>query len=233
MGRRFYLHVTTALAIALVTLPRPSRAQEGEAPDPAVKKLEPAEFLFEPGRLDPLEPLLRRRRQELAERMIEARDEAVLVRQLIVTGIDDRDDEEGDEEEEASSAPDQTISDSVFAHWVFGMEDIRDARRRLKEVLGTRVEEVESTYQVSPAHRRKLELAGKGDIERFFDHVAEKRKELDDLQVNEHKTRRFVLTELIPLRAKMRQGPFGEGSLFAKTLNKLVNEKQLARKTQG
>ena len=29
----------------------------------------------------------------------------------------------------------------------------------------------------------------------------------------------------------MRQGPFGEGSLFAKTLNKMLNEKQLARKT--
>ena len=131
----------------------------------------------------------------------------------------------------ASPAPDQTISDSVFAHWVFGMEDVRDARRRLKEMLGTRVDEVESTYRITQAQKRKLELAGKGDIERFFDHVAEKRKELDLLQVNENKTRRFVLTELIPLRGKMRQGPFGEGSLFAKTMNKMLNEKQLMRKT--
>jgi hypothetical protein len=144
---------------------------------------------------------------------------------------DDDSDEEDREEADTPQAPDQMISDSVFAHWVFGMEDARDARRRLKEVLGTRVDEVETTFRVTPAQRRKLELAGRGDIERFFDHVAEKRKELDLLQVDEHKTRRFVITELIPLRSRIRQGPFGEGSLFAKTLNKMLNDRQLARKS--
>lgn len=143
--------------------------------------------------------------------------------------VADDEDEEG-EEDVASPGPDRVISDAVFSHWVFGMENARDARRRLKEVLGTCVDEVETTYRVTPTQRRKLELAGRGDIERFFDHVAAKRKELDELEDDEHKTRRFVLTELIPLRGKMRQGPFGEGSLFTKTLNKMLNERQLARR---
>jgi hypothetical protein len=134
-----------------------------------------------------------------------------------------------DEDEDASPGADPTISDSVFAHWVFGMEDSRDARRRLKEVLASRVNEAGTTYRITPAQRRKLELAGKGDIQRFFDNVAAKREELDRLGTDEHKTRRFVLTELIPLRGKIRQGPFGEGSLFAKTLNKMLNDGQLGR----
>jgi hypothetical protein len=153
--------------------------------------------------------------------------------QIIELPVADSEPPEGEdgegEEEDTSTAPEQTISDSVFAHWVFGMEDARDARRRLKEVLGTRVEEAETTYGITPAQRRKLELAGKGDIQRFFDHVAAKREELDRLGADEHKTRRFVLTELIPLRGKIRQGPFGEGSLFAKTLNKMLNDRQLGR----
>jgi hypothetical protein len=136
-----------------------------------------------------------------------------------------------DDEDKEDEAPPQdlTISDSVFSHWVFGMEDAREARRRLKEMLGARVDEAETTYRISPAERRRLELAGKGDIQRFFDHVALKREELDRLGTDEHRTRRFVLTELIPLRGKIRQGPFGEGSLFAKTLNKMLNDRRLAR----
>jgi hypothetical protein len=231
MVRRSSWQAPKMLVIAILALPWVLRAQEVKPPHAPVERLEPLEILLQPERLDPLNFTKERPRFEGQIKVhFHVVHDVLIVGQLSDKDEGDRDDEE-EEEGEAPPGLDQTISDSVFAHWVFGMENIRDARRRLKEILGTRVDEVETTYQISPVQKHKLELAGKGDIERFFDHVAEKRKELDRLQVNEHKTRRFVLTELIPLRGKMRQGPFGEGSLFNKTLNKMLNEKQLMRKS--
>jgi hypothetical protein len=214
-------------AASVLARPGPLLAQQGKTrPAPAETK-EPV-----------LEPMIRQMQVRVKEPnaalgRIEVRLDAgqeVFILEDLLPADEDQRDRDDQEEEQASPAPDLIVSDEVFARWVFGMGEARDARRRLEEVLGTRVDEVEGTYQISPAQKRKLELAGRGDIKRLFDHIQEKRKELDRLEANETKTRRFVIGELLPLRARIRQGPFGEGSIFSKTLNKMLNERQLARR---
>jgi hypothetical protein len=73
----------------------------------------------------------------------------------------------------------------------------------------------------------KLRIAGKGDIKRFFDHVDDKRVffEIDRMSL---KTGRGALRRLEPLSDVYDEGPFGDGSLFAKTLRRIQDERATA-----
>ena len=76
--------------------------------------------------------------------------------------------------------------------------------------------------------RAKLRLAGRGDIKRFFDEVQRRR---DDFESDRKtfKTGLPALRRLDELSPTYRHGPFGVGSLFAKTLQKINNDQKAGR----
>jgi hypothetical protein len=86
-------------------------------------------------------------------------------------------------------------------------------------------------YGLTTAQRQKLHLAGRGDIQRLFDQVEESRQRLQSQVIHDvaglRKLEEDFATASADLRAGIKQ-PFGNGSLFSKTLKSTLTTKQIA-----
>jgi hypothetical protein len=117
-----------------------------------------------------------------------------------------------------------------FDRWVFGnMQDDRSRRAWLEHQLRLRCEQASKTLDLSRPQIEKLRLAGRGDIKRFFDQVEEIRPEFDALRLDWVAGRRFLTDDLKPLWSQFQLGPFGDDSMFTKTLRKIGDDSSKAR----
>jgi hypothetical protein len=117
-----------------------------------------------------------------------------------------------------------------FDRWVFaeGGNNALAAQRILNDLLRGKVESAAREGKLTRAQQAKLLLAGKGDIKRFFDQVEERRAEFE----TERKTFQAgfaALRRLESLSQVYQEGPFGDGSLYAKTLRKIKDERDSGR----
>jgi hypothetical protein len=78
----------------------------------------------------------------------------------------------------------------------------------------------------------KLRIAGRGDIKRFFDQV-ETQKRAFEIARRHFKTGVAALRGLDSLSRLYQEGPFGDGSLFAKTLKKIKKDERDGRAAGG
>jgi hypothetical protein len=114
--------------------------------------------------------------------------------------------------------------------------DEAEARRLLFQRLWQKVAAVNRACGLTEAQSQKLELAGRGDIHRFFEQAAEMRTKFEAIEqvgVGDQgdllKRVMAALEESRPLRDVFDSGPFGEGSLFAKSLRRMLTPEQAAR----
>ncbi len=68
-----------------------------------------------------------------------------------------------------------------------------------------KINEIDQVARLTEAQKKKLELASRGDIRRFFDQVDERRKAFQEVQNDQQKYAVFYQT-LQPLRMLMAQG---------------------------
>ena len=115
-----------------------------------------------------------------------------------------------------------------FDRWLFGEELGRGPERHLEEILLTRVRTAAREHDLSDAQRMKLQLAGRGDIKRFFDQVEDRRLEFEKARKS-FRTGLAALQRLDDLSLIFRMGPFDHGSLFAKTLQKIRDDQKAIR----
>jgi hypothetical protein len=116
-----------------------------------------------------------------------------------------------------------------FDRWLFADEQSEAGRRRrLDEILETKAKLATLVHHLSESQRAKLQLAGRGDIKRFFDQVEDKRAEFEKDRLT-FRTGLAALQRLYPLTQVYRDGPFGDGSLFAKTLSKINDDQKAFR----
>jgi hypothetical protein len=142
-------------------------------------------------------------------------------------------DEQDQEDDPDGNAPAErrfVVAEETFDRWLFGSTgDAESGRGYLEILLRRKVEDVNQARELTPIQRKKLVLAGRGDIKRLFDRIEEERKEFHRIRTDPDRCGEF-LRELQPLRVTIRQGPFEFGSIFAKTLKKMLDEGQLARR---
>ena len=137
-----------------------------------------------------------------------------------------------DEVEGAKPQPPPIIpAEDSFDDWAFGGKDgERRFRAQLDKLLQRKIQDIEQVFLLTEAQRRKLKLAGRGDIQRLLEMVEDARSEFQLARTNLRR-----LTELQKnlrlVELRVSDGLFEIGSLFAKTLRKLVEEKQLARRS--
>ena len=83
-------------------------------------------------------------------------------------------------------------------------------------------------HKLTDSQRTKLRLAGRGDIKCLFDQVEDRRR---DFEKDGHNFRAGLaaLQRLDPLTQVYREGPFGDGSLFSKTLFKINDDQKAGR----
>lgn len=117
--------------------------------------------------------------------------------------------------------------------WAFGnqVESLSSARQRAEELLAGQIEFVAQIGSLQPAQRRKLELAGRGDIVRFFESVEKLLGELTLGQIRETEWRE-AWQKMSPVKQRFALGLHERGSLFHKTVRTTLTAEQLQRLEQ-
>jgi hypothetical protein len=141
-------------------------------------------------------------------------------------------DVEEDVEVNAAAQPAQGVwimTDDQFDQWVFGgPRNSRAGRNKLDSLLALQVDDVARMCSLSEAQKKKLLLAGRGDIKRFFDRVEEKRKKFEKVKQDQTKIGE-IYQELVPLQVALNSGLFSDGSIYSKTIRRVLSEEEDAR----
>jgi hypothetical protein len=118
------------------------------------------------------------------------------------------------------------ITDAWFDRYFFGPHrDATTARSLLESRLKLRINTIHQLHHITKDERKKLELAGRGDIKRFFDRVEEARERFQraaKVGIPLHQ----AVEDLGALRNHFETGLFDEGSLSDKTLKTILRRKQ-------
>jgi hypothetical protein len=134
----------------------------------------------------------------------------------------------GEIDEEFPPTP-MMIDRANFDLRVFGQAfDVDAARKRFETVLQRRVESLANTEQLTEPQKKKLFVAGQGDIKRFFDSVQELRTKLPFFTNDRDSVLEFM-REAKRLARTYRSDLFSRGSIFAKTLSRTLTDEQSTR----
>ncbi len=105
-------------------------------------------------------------------------------------------------------------------------------RSQFESQLTLHIEELARSVELLPPQKKKLLLAGRGDMKRYFDRIEEVRqKYLSDPNFQFNTQVQQIWRDLQPLQTSYNSGLFGEGSLFAKTMRVMLTPDQ-ARKVE-
>jgi len=105
-----------------------------------------------------------------------------------------------------------------------------DVVKRMETLLENEIRSVDARCGLSDAQKKKLQLAGRGDITRLLNRVSELRRKctagaMDQMQYQAI----MVEVQALSLRNSPQVGPFGESSLLQKTLRKTLTYEQLVQ----
>jgi WD40 repeat protein len=105
------------------------------------------------------------------------------------------------------------------------------AQIRLTRVLKKRIDAIDRSCGLDDSQTKKLELAGRGVIKRLIDSIAERKQAFLSEGRNDSAARTYLheSPEILALRKKLRDGPFDEESLFAKTIASILTPEQAAK----
>lgn len=119
------------------------------------------------------------------------------------------------------------ITDVQLDGWIFQQQrDPQGARQHLEAQLKLQVERLTKAYGLSGDQQRRIQLAGSGDIERFFNRVLAAHEELTAMGADRaDMNKAFQLAA--PLQQELSAGLFGEDSLFVKNLPATLDAEQL------
>ena len=108
---------------------------------------------------------------------------------------------------------------------------VEAAQIRLTRVLKKRIEAIDRSCKLDASQTKKLELAGRTVIKRLFDSIAERKHAFLSEGRNDLAATKYLYEspEILALRKKLRDGPFDEESLFAKTVANILTPQQAAR----
>jgi hypothetical protein len=142
-----------------------------------------------------------------------------------------------DEDERPAPAPARVhvgagwvASDHLINVLVFASDGDADSARRITESrLKSRINDIDHLCGLGADQRKKLDLAGRGDIKRFFDRIAEKRNLFrlgEERQADELMQARL---ELGNMGHQYRASLFDERSMFGKVLGTILDREQARR----
>ena len=141
--------------------------------------------------------------------------------------------ERGAQEEDALHELQFLVSRETFDLYLFGSTgDVESAHAYQEKLLTAKIDVIDRMSQMTPNQKKKLLLAGRGDIKRLLDRVEDERKTFEQVRTDPTRCQEFLI-RLQPFRLIIFRGPFGSDSLFAKTLKKIRAEENLVRLEPG
>jgi len=118
------------------------------------------------------------------------------------------------------------MDEANFDQWVFqGSGNAAAGRARIDSQLKLKLDELNRVCDLSDEQRKKLTLAARGDMKRFFDQVEEVRRKFVKVK-NDPNGFNNVWQEINPLQQKQSAGLFGDNSLFGKTVRRTLTDEQ-------
>lgn len=126
------------------------------------------------------------------------------------------------------------MAESEFDRFLFGnRSSAAAARARFENILTKKLAALHRTCGLSDGLRSKLELAGRGDLKRFFDRIDGLRTEVcnpdSDTSDGQFVWNKLTMRKCEWLQRKLSADLFGYGSLFDKTLRNTLSPEQLVR----
>ncbi len=143
---------------------------------------------------------------------------------------DDAFSDEAEVEVNSESVP--VFPDSTFYAMAFGPLTKRGVdlsegfiRAELEHRLNVETLSLDRICRFTQEQKAKLTLAGHGDIKRFFDQVAVKKRRFDQLKFDRQNIH-LILREVQPLGHRANWGLFDDTSLWRKAVNTFLNDTQ-------
>ena len=118
----------------------------------------------------------------------------------------------------------EQVDQWIFSRW----GGAASAKIRLEANLELRIDDIDRACAVTELQKKKLRLAGMGDIKRYYDRVEDlKRKYTAGAgsgQVNNN-----IWQEMQPIQLELGAGLFGDASIFVKTIKSTLDSDQVKR----
>ncbi len=114
--------------------------------------------------------------------------------------------------------------DDSFDDWAFGDEQGENRfRQQLDKLLLSKLEKIDRVFQLTEPQRRKVKLAGHGDIKHLLTLVDQSRLEFQRAVLEIGRLPELQKL-LLQIDLRVSNGPFEAGSILAKTLRKMFDE---------
>ncbi len=123
------------------------------------------------------------------------------------------------------------MAQADFDRLVSGGKTREQMEQTLESLLALQVDSVAHTCGLSEAQRKKLELAGRGDVKRFSRSVEQLKEKFREVGQDQQKLN-DLWREVSPLQMKMQTGVFGDASLYRKILKQTLDRGQSERYEQ-
>ena len=124
------------------------------------------------------------------------------------------------------------MPENQFDSWVFqNLQTVAAARKKLEQMLTMQLDDVDQTCQLTPSQRKKLQLAGRGDMLLFFEQVEIVRKKFLLVRKDQQKFNE-IWQDISPLQVRFQAGLFGDESFYQKTLRNMLKGEQLSKYAQ-
>lgn len=154
---------------------------------------------------------------------------AWLVLAPIATG---QEPDDPDEPMPAGGLPAIDVPEFDIDQWIFGGQGADAIRKRFEAALEQDIKRFDGRYGLTPAQKKKLELAGRLDIKRYFDRVEDAKAEYRRVKGDWNKMGNRIF-ELQRVQNQIFTELFGDDSMLAKTLRKNLSSEQVVRYEKG
>lgn len=141
-----------------------------------------------------------------------------------------------DENPAAGNSMDVAISENSLDSLLFGATlNATSVRLQLEQRLAQRIGAVDGICKLTPEQKRTLELAGRGDTQRYFERAEAMRSALRQVRVDMADRGQLITRAVAAIESAQASrdalnsgGLFGDSSLFAKAMRKVLTADQAA-----
>lgn len=132
-----------------------------------------------------------------------------------------------EQQEDDKKLPPQQLEVNI-EQWIFGNQGAAKVREKLQAALTQDINRFDQKYALTPTQKKKLELAGRHDMKRFFDRVEDAKAEYRRTNGDWNQVGNRIF-ELQGITNQPHSELFGDESMLAKTLKKTLTPDQVAR----
>lgn len=134
--------------------------------------------------------------------------------------------DDDDDEPKAQKQAGFQVAAENFDAWIYGqVGGAQKFRERLATQLKLQLDDISRYCNLTEAQRKKLQLAGAGDIKRFDDRVAVVRDHFEAVRFDQNKFNN-IWQEIQPLQMTVLTGLFDTESIFQKTVPQTLEGEQ-------